>query len=152
MTTTESSMEFTEFRTAILLGIASIPFTIGINLLYSPTQAEALPVFVACVISGYLYQSTPIRGTRVGIVTGLVGGVPILVWQTVTVLTEWWGHSLLIDIVGDSGLMAISSAGAAVITFGILVIVLSIIGYIGGFIGSWLNSDGSIGPKRIHRE
>ncbi|ELY56511.1 hypothetical protein C491_13267 [Natronococcus amylolyticus DSM 10524] len=131
---------FGQFRTAALLGIISIPFTFGVNWVLTPDPVQAMPLFVVCIISGYLYQSQPIKGTHAGMVTGLTGGIPILFWQSGATVVDWWGHSILVDAVGDSWLMVVSSVGAGVVTFGILTVVMVVIGSIGGFIGEWINN------------
>lgn len=134
------NIHYGKFRTAALLGIASIPFTFGINWVLTPDPVSATPLFIASIISGYLYQSHSIKGTHAGVVTGLTGGIPILLWQTGSTVVDWWGHSILVDAVGDSWLMATSSVGAGVATFGILTVVMVVIGIIGGFIGEWMNN------------
>ncbi|ADD07114.1 uncharacterized protein Nmag_3564 [Natrialba magadii ATCC 43099] len=134
------NINYGQFRTAVLLGIASIPFTFGINWVLTPDPVSATPLFIASIISGYLYQSHSIKGTHVGVVTGLTGGIPIVLWQSGATVVDWWGHSTLVDAVGDSWLMAISSVGAGVATFGLLTIVMVVIGVIGGFIGEWMNN------------
>nr|WP_049928917.1 DUF5518 domain-containing protein [Halopiger goleimassiliensis] len=128
-----------QFRVAILLGIASIPLTVGINLAYTPDPVSATPLFAACIVSGYLYRPRPVIGIRAGVVTGLAGGVPILVRQGVAAVGDWWGNAILVDLVGDSWGMALSSAGAGVLTVAILTIVLVVVGSVGGLVGGWLN-------------
>ncbi|MCU4974173.1 DUF5518 domain-containing protein [Halobacteria archaeon AArc-m2/3/4] len=137
-----------QFRVAVLLGIGSIPLTVGINWLLTPDPVSATPLFFACVCSGYLYRSRSIDGTRAGVVTGLVGGVPVLIWQSWTALIEWWNHPRVIAAVGDSLLLAAASVGAALVTGAIVSVVLVVIGMIGGGIGSWLNE--RLSPTRLH--
>lgn len=141
------SLKDEQFRGVILLGVASIPFTVGVNWMSTSDPVSGVPVFVASVISGYVYKSRSMKGRRAGAVTGLVGGVPILLWQTVAALAEWWGHPILVEAVGESWIMALASVGAAGVTFVVLAIVLSTVGAIGGFIGGFVNSAlGTISP------
>ncbi len=127
------------FRTAVLLGVASIPFTVGYNWILTPDPISATPLVVACVLAGYHYHSRSIRGTRAGAVTGIVGGIPIVVWNAGTGLVGWWGNPVLVDAVGNSWLMAVISVGAAVATLLIMPIVLLFVGMACGFVGDWLH-------------
>ncbi|WP_066146252.1 DUF5518 domain-containing protein [Haladaptatus sp. R4] len=137
------------FRTAVLLGVASIPFTVGYNWLLSPDPVSVTPLAVACVLSGYRYGPRSIRGTRVGAVTGIVGGVPIAVWNAGIGLDEWWGNPVLVDAVGNSWLMAVISVAAAVVTLLITPIVLLFVGMACGFVGGWLHE--RLDPTRQRR-
>jgi len=126
-------------RNAVLLGIVSIPFTIGINWVFVFDGVQALPLFIACVASGYLSRSQRVNGMQAGIVTGISGGIPILFWQSGVAVSAWWGNPILVDVVGDSWLMNASSAGAGVLTAGILTLVLIVVGVIGGLLGQWMD-------------
>lgn len=126
------------FRLALVLGLASIPFTVGVNWLLSPDPVSATPVGIACVIAGYAARSRSVAGTRAGAVTGLVGGVPIVVWQSWIALSDWWNHPTVVDAVGDAWAMA-AATGAAVVTAVVLAAILALVGAVGGFVGDWVN-------------
>ena len=128
-----------QFRTALLLGVASIPCTIGSNWILRPDPVLATPLVVACVLSGYRYGSRSESGTRAGAVTAIAGGTPILLWQSGLTLLESWRHPVLVDIVGDSWLMALFAAGAAGVTFVLAALTLLLVGRAGGFVGEWTN-------------
>lgn len=127
------------FRTAVFLGAASIPLTIGANWLLRPETLSGTALFVACVISGYLANSQSIDPARAGAVTGAIGGIPLVLWETGATVVEWWRHPTIIDAAGNPWLLAAVSAGAGASTTVILAVVLLIVGRIGGFIGGWLN-------------
>ncbi|MEF8882599.1 MAG: DUF5518 domain-containing protein [Halapricum sp.] len=132
-----------KYKMAVLAGIASIPFTLGVNWAFSTSNLEALSLFIACAISGFHYESGWVRA---GTVTALVGGIPILIWQTGVVVTDWWGNPILVDAVGDSWSMGVASVGAGILTFGVSVVILLIIGVVGGGTGEWVHS--RIGSSR----
>ncbi|WP_435154828.1 DUF5518 domain-containing protein [Haladaptatus sp. DFWS20] len=134
-----------KFRTAVLLGIISMPFMIVENLTSDPASAMAL--FVACVISGYLYEVRSVPSTQAGAVTGFIGGLPVALWQSWSVLIDWWAHPMLLDAVGDSWLVALLSVVAAVLTGAILIGILLWVGKIGGLIGEWLRK--RVGTARL---
>ena len=124
-----------EYRTAILIGIASVPFTVGINWAFVNGNVDMLPLFVACVVSGYLHYSD---GMHRGIVTAFAGGVPVLIWQIGVVVGDWWGNPILVDTVGSSWQMGAASVGAALLSIGVGVILLFVIGAVAGGLGKWI--------------
>lgn len=138
------------FRTAVVLGLASIPVTVGANWLLTPDSVEATPLFVACVISGYLYGIRGESSVHAGTLTGLVGGAPILVWWITTTVVEWWGYSPLTDVVGDS-VAAVVAVLATLFTALVGVVVLLVAGWIGGTIGGWA-SERIDPPRRLRSE
>lgn len=134
------------YQIPILLGVISIPFSLGINLTFPSSSIEVLPLFVASLVAGYIYQP---QGVQAGTVTALSGGVPILVWQTGVVVADWWGNPILVDAVGDSWSMGLASIGAGVVTIGVATVVLVVIGAVGGGAGEWLHSQ--FGSSRQRR-
>ncbi|WP_049921611.1 DUF5518 domain-containing protein [Halopiger djelfimassiliensis] len=129
-----------QFRTAIYLGLALLPLAIGGGWILNSDPVWSIPLFVACVFSGYLYRDRSEKSARAGAVTAVVGGAPILVWRTGTTVLELWNYPELVDAVGDRRLMALLSAGAAVTTFVILALTLLVIGQLGGFVGGWMSA------------
>lgn len=134
-----------QFQTAILLGLASIPFTIGVNWLLTPDPLSVEPLFFACVTSGYMYGSRSMSETRAGTITGIVGGFPVLLFQSGSAFTEVWGNPILVEITGESWIMTLTSIGAVGVTFVVLAVILVIIGIIGGIVGGLIND----GVKRL---
>ena len=128
------------FRTAVALGIVSIPFTVGINWMLTPDIAEATPYLIVCLLSGYLYGPRSISVTRAGIITGSIGGIPIVVWNSRTALTNSWGNPIVTDAVGDSVMMAAVSVGATLFTAAVLTVVVLAIGWVGGIVGGWMRN------------
>lgn len=127
------------FRIAIALGIASIPFTVVGNWILTPDPVSATSLFVACMISGYLYRTRSKSSTRAGTLTGFIGGIPIIVWGCRTALINSWGNTILTNVIGDSVLMAAVSIGAALSTGVILTVLLLAVGLVGGIVGNWIN-------------
>ncbi|SER81076.1 hypothetical protein SAMN04489841_4619 [Natrinema salaciae] len=109
------------------------------NWVLDPDTVSGTALIVACVLSGYHDGAQSSDGTRAGAVTAAIGGVPILLWQSGTTALEWWNHPILVDLVGDSWLMAASSVAAAGCTVVIGVVVFLIVGQLRGFIGGWLH-------------
>lgn len=126
------------FRTAVVLGGASIPFTVVGNWILTPDPISATSLFIACVMSGYLYRTRLESSTRAGTLTGFIGGIPIIVWECRMVLIDWWGNPILTDAVG-AGLMAVITIGAGLSTAAILTVVLLSVGLVGGIVGEWMN-------------
>lgn len=135
------------FRTAVVLGIASLPFTVVVNWILTPDPLSATSLFIVCVMSGYLYRPRSESSTRAGTLTGFIGGIPLFVWESWTTLINWWGNPILTDTVGNSVMMAAVSVGAALITGLILTIILRVVGLLGGTVGRWMNEH--IEPVRL---
>jgi len=125
------------YRTSVLIGILSIPITVGLNWALATRNVQALPLFAACVVTGYLYQSD---GVRAGAVTALTGSIPILLRQAEMVVTDWWGNPVLVAVVNNSWLEGAVSVGAAVLTVGGTLAVLLVVGLVGGGAGEWIDS------------
>lgn len=71
------------FRTALLVGCASIPLTIGLSLEFALNEGTHLllhggPMMATGLIIGYLYTSRPVDSHRAGLLAGFaasIGGV-----------------------------------------------------------------------------
>lgn len=132
------------FRTAVLIGLASIPVTIGSNLLLAPGPlsgngtVSATALFVACLLTGGWYQPRPARSARAGAVTALVGSLPLLLWLPVATVREWMRDPTVVDAVGDSLPMAaivLAIGGATLVFLGLSVLL---VGRAGATVGAWL--------------
>lgn len=126
-------------RSAIILGISSIPLTIGVNWAFTPNPASATFLFLASIFAGYLYAPRSVDSTRAGALTGIIGGIPIIVWASLMALLDFGSYPPLTDSVGNPVAIAAISIGAACITAVILVVVLLLIGVTGGAIGYMIN-------------
>ncbi|ODR80698.1 hypothetical protein BG842_16975 [Haladaptatus sp. W1] len=128
-----------EFRLAVLLGVASIPVTVWQNWILTPNalprNSNASALFVACVIAGYCYQQRPAASSRAGTITGVVGGTPIVLWQSAIGFSDAWGA----PIVGDPVLLPVVVGGLVFILAAFLFVVVSFVGRVGGGIGGWLS-------------
>ncbi|AHG00779.1 hypothetical protein HALLA_07160 [Halostagnicola larsenii XH-48] len=119
-----------EWRLAIVLGLASIPFTVAFYWQSSPDFTHHFaPVFFAGVIGGTLAYSTGLKAGRVGARIGLVGSL-VELWPFVDLLVFISG---LNQPLGFSGLQ-----GVMLVCFTLLVIGLSALaGKIGAILGHW---------------
>lgn len=117
-----------QLRTATLLGVASIPFTIAVNWTASPDAASGTPLFVAAIIAGYDYRTKPIKSSHAGGQAALVGSIPILVW---------WTADAAIEVASAlEGAAFGVGVGLVVIVLGVLL--MTFVGMVGGVIGGWL--------------
>jgi hypothetical protein len=74
------------FRTAVLVGCASIPFTIGLSLEFALDDGPLLslhggPMIATGLLIGYLYTSRPVDSHRAGLLAGVAastGGVIVV--------------------------------------------------------------------------
>ena len=135
------------FRAAVVLGVASIPFTAGVNWVLTPDPVEGTPLLIACVLSGYLHDSRSVDSARAGALTGFVGSPPVVVWQTWRAFVEWWDNPLLVGIVGDSVLMTVVSVGVTLLAAVAMPVVMLAAGWLGGTVGGWIHE--RIGSTRL---
>ncbi|WP_408956963.1 DUF5518 domain-containing protein [Natrinema sp. 74] len=135
------------FRAALLLGVASIPFTVVLSWESAPTSVSGTAVFVAGLLTGlhyadrsaengdvgplegYRYGKRPAASHRAGIVTGIAGSVPAVLWAVAHMLplarslSTWWAviAVLLIPIAVSIG-----------------VGLFALIGAFGAYVGDWV--------------
>ncbi|KTG09055.1 hypothetical protein AUR64_14735 [Haloprofundus marisrubri] len=130
------------FRLAVLLGATSIPITVWMNWVLTPKTAyyrsEVAPVFVACVISGYLYRSRVHSSSRAGTITGFVGSVPVVLWQSTLALLQFLNYPPVVKAPTNTVETVLISVGVALLTAVILMSVLVAVSSVGGRIGGWL--------------
>lgn len=132
-----------QFRLAVFLGLASIPVTVWLNWILTPNalprSSEISALLIASVIAGYAYQPRPATSSRAGTITGLVGGLPVVFWQSATGFSDVWNSPLVIDAVGESALIPVVAGGFAFISVIILFVIVLLVSRVGGSIGGWLN-------------
>lgn len=132
-----------QFRLAVFLGLASIPVTVWLNWILTsnalPRSSEISALLIASVIAGYAYQPRPATSSRAGTVTGFVGGLPVVFWQSAIGFTDVWNSPLVIDAVGESALRFVIAGGFALVSVIILFVIVLLVGRVGGSIGGWLN-------------
>ena len=137
-----SDMTSEQYLPAVLLGVASVPVTVGVNWVLTPDTlprtSEGFAILVACVLTGYIYRSRTASSTRAGAITGFVGGLPIILWQSAIGFNDWWGHPTIVRAVGESLLMAVAAGGAALLTAVVLSAIFLLTGIVAGSAGSWL--------------
>ena len=140
-----------QFRLAVLLGLASIPVTVWVNWILTPDtlprSSEVSALLIASVIAGYVYLPRSATSSRAGTITGFVGGLPVVVWQSAIGFGDASNFSLVIDVVGESALRLVVAGGFALVSVIILLAIVLLVGRVGGSIGGWLN--GRLHSSRI---
>ena len=130
-----------EYRLAVLIGLSSVPITVGVNwLLVSdtlPRSSEVSALVVACVVTGYIYQPRTASSARAGSITGFVGGIPVILWQSTVGFTDWWTHPTVVQALGESSLRAILALGVALLGGVGLSLLFWLVGTVGGRVGGW---------------
>lgn len=119
-----------EWRLAVVLGLASVPFTIAFYWQSMPDFTHHVaPVFFAGVIGGILAHRTDLQARRVGVRTGVVSALAIL-WPFVDILVF---ISRLHQPIGFSGVQVV------ILTFFMLLVIgfSALVGKIGAVIGHW---------------
>ncbi|HMB50510.1 MAG TPA: DUF5518 domain-containing protein [Natronoarchaeum rubrum] len=122
---------------ALLGGLVSIPFT-AFGYWQTGSEMSIAPVFFGAILAGFLAQRK--TGTRrgVGVRTGLVGGLPVILMlvDLLAVSSGLSGPSWFVA----SGLVLVIGAAAV---FGVLAFALSaFVGAVGARVGGWLAGDG----------
>jgi len=145
--TIASELTDDEFRTALLLGLASIPVSTGI-IVGSPFENSALGVvLLAGLIAGYCYRNGPVTGDRAGAATGLVGSIPLLVRALWRGFFQPGGSEALIGQLSSSPVLTVVFFGLYLFLTLILCFVVVGVGAVGGWIGSWVST--RIGSDRF---
>jgi hypothetical protein len=120
------------WRYALLGGLLALP---GTAYLYwqSGTELSLGPVLLGGVVAGYLYRGPERR--RVGVRTGLIGGLPAL-WMLADSLT-------VVSGVGGPAWFRVAAGGMGVLTmllFTLLAFALAAVaGVVGAAVGDWLS-------------
>jgi len=74
-------------RTAVLAGLASIPFTVLLSWDSDPSTVSGTPVVAAGLLAGYLYSDRSMPSRRAGKLTGIVGSAPAVILSVVYALS-----------------------------------------------------------------
>ncbi|WP_226480777.1 DUF5518 domain-containing protein [Natrinema amylolyticum] len=135
------------FRTAVLLGIASIPFTVALSWESAPTSFSVTAVVAAGLLAGlryadrsaengdvgllegYRYGKRPAVSRRAGVVVGVVGSVPAVGWATVRVLELAWTVS---------GWRTAATAVVLPVVVPFVAVLFALSGGVGAAVGDWL--------------
>jgi hypothetical protein len=130
-----------EYRPAVGLGLASIPATVGVNWLLAsgtlPETSEVVPLVLACLAAGYVFRSRSAPSSRAGAMTGVVGGVPVAVWQSLFVYGDWSAHPAVTGAVGESTGAVAVGVGVSLFTACALLVVFWLVGSVAGRVGDW---------------
>jgi len=122
------------WRYALLGALVALP---GTALLYwqSNTQLSFGPILLGGLIAGYLYTGDQSGRRRVGIRTGLIGGLPAL-WMLADMLTTVSG-------VGGPAWFRIVAGGMGVVTMLLITLLAfglaAMLGVVGAAVGGWLS-------------
>lgn len=116
-------------RTAVLAGLATIPFTILLSWESDPSTFSGTPIFVAGLLVGYLYRDRSMGSRRAGKLTGIVGAVPAVIWSAVYVLSVFRTEPTRI-----AGVFAALAPIGIAVGAGILVLI----GVVGAIVGNWI--------------
>ncbi|MBZ6495563.1 transposase [Natrinema longum] len=137
------------FRTAVLLGLASIPFTVALSWESAPMSFSGEAVVVAGLLAGLHYADRsaedgnvglleavrygkrPSVSRRAGVVAGVVGSAPAVGWEVAYTAELVWTLS------GWQGAIAVV---ALPIVVPFLVALFGLGGGVGAAVGDWLVS------------
>jgi len=132
-------------RTAVLAGLATIPFTVLLSWDSDPSTFSGTPIFVAGLLVGYLYYDRQTE-SRAGKLTGIVGGAPIVIWSVVD-----WLPFLRTEPPG----FVVAGSLLALIVIAVGVGLFALIGIIGAIVGNGvaerLDADGRATAERDAR-
>lgn len=110
----------------VLLGLASIPFTLVLTT--DPSTVQIVPVFVAAMVAGLYYGPRSRPAGSAGIRTGLVGGLPMVLPTVDIFVSELPGGSEHLTIVVVGGVVWICLA------FAFVAVVSSLCARVGGWL------------------
>ncbi|AGB30329.1 hypothetical protein C488_04832 [Natrinema pellirubrum DSM 15624] len=137
------------FRTAVLLGLASIPFTVALSWESAPTSFSGEAVVAAGFLAGLHYADRsagngdiglleavrygkrPSVSRRAGVVAGVVGSVPAIGWEIAHTAEIVW------TFFGWQGALAVVVLPIIVL---LLVAFFGLGGVVGAAVGDWLVS------------
>ncbi|WP_254762142.1 DUF5518 domain-containing protein [Natrinema marinum] len=135
------------FRAAVILGLASIPFTVALSWRSAPGSVSGTAVLVAGLLVGfrygdrsaengdvgpleaYRYGKRPAASHRAGVVAGVAGSAPAVLWAITDVLAlagslSAWGAAIVLLLL------------PVIVAIGVGVFALS--GAIGAYVGDWV--------------
>ncbi|MFD1589325.1 DUF5518 domain-containing protein [Halorientalis brevis] len=123
------------YRVAILVGIASIPFTVFLSrgLVFDEGQIAGgritgSPLLVAGVVVGYLYSERPSGSRRAGVLTGITGSIAVVLlyllnlFATISSVSQW---------------VAVVALLATPLALVLGVLLCAFVGLLGAVIGDW---------------
>ncbi len=130
-------------RTAVLAGLATIPFTILLSWDSDPSTFSGTPVLVAGLFVGYLYYDRQTESRQAGKLTGIVGAAPVVIWSVVD-----WLPFLRTEPPG----FVVAGSLLALIVIAIGVGLFALIGLVGAIVGNGvaerLDADGRATAER----
>lgn len=131
-----------DYRPAVALGLVSVPATVALNWFLAsgtlPETSELLPLVIACLLAGSLCHARPVSSSRAGAITGVVGGTPVALWQSLFVYGDWSAHPVVTDAAGGSFPAVAVGVGVSLVTVVGLLAVCWLVGSVWGRVGSWL--------------
>lgn len=109
------------FRIAVLVGLATVPFTVVLSGRPESHVIAGGPVFLAGLAVGYVYSDRPISSRRAGVYTGLAAAIGVGLWQCYYMASVAWAGSAAIAL-----LTAILTPIVLLVGVGLAVLVASI--------------------------
>ncbi|ELY79955.1 transposase [Natrinema gari] len=143
---TLSDLTDERFRTAALLGLASIPCTVALSWDSAPTSFSVTAVLAAGLLAGLhyadrsagnddvglleslCYGKRPAVSRRAGIVVGVAGSVPLVGWNAASGLELAWSW----------GIQGVAIVALFPVVGSVLVVFFALSGGIGAAVGDWL--------------
>jgi hypothetical protein len=122
------------WRYALLGGLVSLP---GTTVLYwqSSNELSVTPILIGGLVAGYLFPGDRAGRRRVGVRTGLIGGLPAL-WMLADFLA-------LVPGVGGPTWFRVAAGGIGVVTMLLFTLfafaLAAVTGVVGAAVGDWLS-------------
>lgn len=127
-----------EYKYGSLLGFISLLFTTLINLILTPETVSGTPLLIASIASGFVYRRDPSDSRRAGSICGVIGAIPIVIYQSWIIIGELWNSSLLGGPARDPFMMVVLALLGIIVSVPIMYAISVFVGFIGGIIGGWV--------------
>ena len=132
MDDSSSSRSGAIWKYALIGGLASIPFTLGMYWLSGTgNEFSSSMVFFGGLLAGYLSKRDSIGASRAGGLAGVIGGLPGLIWIFPALLSTVSNFDGLWSTLPMMALFAILFGTA-------FLLISALVGILGGEIGGWL--------------
>lgn len=129
------------FRTAVLVGLASVPFTVVLSweLVFDEVQVaggsvSGIPLVGAGLVVGSLYRTRPAESSRAGIVVGFAASVGVAILYVLNTLTTVVSASTGVAVVVVLATPVVVALGAVLCAF---------VGMLSAMLGEWAARQGS---------
>lgn len=135
------------FRSAVLVGLASVPFTVGLSwqlvvdeVFVAGGSVSGIPLLLAGLLVGYLYSTREVAGRRAGFVAGIAGSVAVAVLYVLNALTT---------VTSESTGIAVLAVVATPFLLALGAVLCGLFAAAGAVLGGWLAEQGAgVGSAR----